>query len=75
MWCRIRRRRLRLPTGANNEEESIPLTSHGDEEEEVFRKRKGKEKAEAQEGEPIFNVGDIDDEDGYYTERGEHTER
>jgi len=72
LWCRIRRRRLHLPLEKNNEEESIPLnsTSLGDEEEEMFRKRKGKERALEPEGEPIFNVGDIDDEDGYKDDMG-----
>jgi hypothetical protein len=72
LWCRIRRRRLHLPLEKNNEEESIPLnsTSLGDEEEEVFRKRKGKERAHEPEGEPIFNVGELEDEDGYKDDIG-----
>lgn len=72
VWCRIRRRRLHLPLEKNNEE-SIPLnsTSLGDgDEEDVFRKRKGKERAHEPEGEPIFNVGDFDDEDGYKDDTG-----
>lgn len=74
IFCRVRRNRVQLLNGSQvgNEEEEIPLTSNigaqGDEDEDIFRKRKGKERAmdggEASE-EAIFDVGDSDDEDGY----------
>ncbi|KZP21532.1 alpha beta-hydrolase [Athelia psychrophila] len=74
IFCRVRRNRVQLLNGSQvgNEEEEIPLTSaigaQGDEDEDVFRKRKGKERAmderEASE-EAIFDVGDSDDEEGY----------
>lgn len=73
LWFRIRRNRLRLPAEERTEEE-IPLRSamgthdedgFGDNE-ELFRKRKGKERAlDEPEGQAIFDVGDSDDEDGY----------
>lgn len=59
---------MRLPFG--QVEESIPLNTSirrdGEEEEDVVRQRKGKERS--REGEtavepPIFDVGDSDDED------------
>jgi carboxypeptidase D len=69
VWCRIRRRRLRLPVN-QLEEENIPLnTSHRyDEEEEgpdqpVSNQRKGKARAVEPAQPPIFDVGDSDDED------------
>ena len=79
--CRIRRNGFRLPTNTNIDgehgtgEENIPLRSAmgtydengmSQSDEEMFRKRKGKEKAV---GEPageqaaIFDVGDSDEED------------
>ena len=81
-WCRIRRNRVRLPTNTNIDggrgtgEENIPLRSAmgvydengiGQSDEEVFRKRKGKERAVDEptgEQAAIFDVGDSDDEDG-----------
>ncbi|KAF8897867.1 Alpha/Beta hydrolase protein [Infundibulicybe gibba] len=73
LWCHLRRRRLRLPVNQN--EENIPLNSslnHSrldeDGDNESFHRRKGKERA--QEAEPIFNVGDSDeDDDGYNKSR------
>lgn len=67
IWCRVRRRRLRLPVNLT-EEESIPLnTSHRFEEEDddrgVNKQRKGKERAMERAQPPIFDVGDSDDED------------
>ncbi|KAF8231386.1 alpha/beta-hydrolase [Tricholoma matsutake] len=67
IWCRVRRRRLRLPVNLT-EEESIPLnTSHRFEEEDddrgVNKQRKGKERAMECAQPPIFDVGDSDDED------------
>jgi carboxypeptidase D len=71
IWCRIRRRTLRLPT--KHTEESIPLnpTMNGhdrddedEDEDEHFRQRKGKERAQASSGPPIFDVGDDEDEEG-----------
>jgi carboxypeptidase D len=75
LWFRIRRNRLRLPAGDERTEEEIPLRSavgthdedaFGGDDEELFRKRKGKERAlDEPEGQAIFDVGDSDDEDGY----------
>lgn len=76
LWCRIRRNRLRLPTGNSDRgEEAIPLRSnmaahdegngHGGDDEDAFRKRKGKERAVDEPEGAIFDVGDSDDEDGY----------
>jgi carboxypeptidase D len=67
VWCRVRRRRLRLPVN-QTEEESIPLnTSHrydDDEEGQLINKqRKGKARAVEPPHPPIFDVGDSDDED------------
>jgi len=71
LWFRIRRNRLQLPDDRRTEEE-IPLRSamgtHDEnrDNEEPFRKRKGKERAlDEPEGHAIFDVGDSDDEDGY----------
>ena len=64
VWCRVRRRRLRLPETRN--EESIPLTSshrlEDEEDQPAFRSRKGKERAK-EAAQPIFDVGDSDDEE------------
>lgn len=82
LWCRIRRNRVRLPNnsidgGRGTGEENIPLRSamgaydengNGQSDEEVFRKRKGKERAvdePAGDQAAIFDVGDSDEEDGY----------
>lgn len=74
IFCRIRRNRVHLLGGSQvgNEEEEIPLRSamgaHADDDEDTFRKRKGKERAmDARDGseEAIFDVGDSEDEDGY----------
>ncbi|KAF8165686.1 pheromone-processing carboxypeptidase KEX1 [Crassisporium funariophilum] len=75
VWCRIRRKRVQLPTSQG--EESIPLNStmerndvngHSGSDEDVPRQRKGKDRS--REGDetvepPIFNVGDSDDEEEY----------
>jgi hypothetical protein len=49
-------------------EEEIPLnpTAQQEEEEETFRQRKGKERAEEPSETAIFNVGDSDDDEGGY---------
>jgi len=65
-WCRVRNKRVvSLPSTTN--EENIPLHSTmgalDREEDEEFRQRKGKERADDHRL-PIFDVGD-DDEDGY----------
>ncbi|GLB34160.1 putative peptidase S10 family protein [Lyophyllum shimeji] len=85
VWCRLRRRRLRLPLNPN-EEESIPLNdSRRMEEEEAAaeaaaeereragnRQRKGKERAaEPVQEAPIFDVGDSDEEDDRLHKRGD----
>jgi carboxypeptidase D len=76
LWCRVRKRPLRLPISRTENEEGIPLNSSmgrdddddrtalGDD--DRFRLRKGKERAIGQqaEGPPIFEVGDSDEEDG-----------
>ncbi|KAF8076754.1 pheromone-processing carboxypeptidase KEX1 [Lyophyllum atratum] len=76
VWCRLRRRRLRLPINVN-EEESIPLNASRRMEDEAdaeaaaaedrerfgSRQRKGKERAEESQQQPIFDVGDSDEED------------
>lgn len=66
-WYRVRKRRLQgLPT-SRNEEEYIPLT-HGlpntsdPPDTSDFRARKGKERALDTGNEPIFDVGDSDEE-------------
>jgi hypothetical protein len=73
VWCRIRRRNLRLPTTRAEEEESIPLNvtmsvedQAGNEDEgEPFRKRKGKERRTPDAIEPpIFDVGEDEEEEG-----------
>jgi len=71
LWFRIRRNRLQLPDERRAEEE-IPLRSamgtHDEsrDDEELFRKRKGKERAlDEPESHAVFDVGDSDDEDGY----------
>lgn len=67
VWCRVRRRRLRLPVN-QREEENIPLNSshrfEDDDQEgqDLHNTRKGKGRA-VEPPQPIFNVGDSDDED------------
>ncbi|KIM46518.1 hypothetical protein M413DRAFT_24234 [Hebeloma cylindrosporum] len=69
VWCRLRRKRVQLPL--SQVEESIPLNSsirRDDEEEDVVRQRKGKERSRdggpaVEPLEPIFDVGDSDDEE------------
>ncbi|RDB19792.1 Pheromone-processing carboxypeptidase KEX1 [Hypsizygus marmoreus] len=69
VWCRVRRRHVRLPINANEEEESIPLNTSrrmDDEEEDPqqFKQRKGKERAKEPSVQlPIFDVGESDEED------------
>jgi len=76
VWCRIRRRRLRLPVN-QTEEESIPLnTSHrfqdGDDEDQgTYKQRKGKERAREPPQPPIFDVGDSDEEDDKLAKKGD----
>lgn len=83
IFCRVRRNRLRLPAGRDESrgEEEIPLRSgmggREEEDEDVFRKRKGKERAVDERGqeETIFDVGESDDEEGYKSaddEEGRH---
>ncbi|KAH9948790.1 alpha/beta-hydrolase [Amylocystis lapponica] len=79
LWWRSRRQRLRgLPV--STQEESIPLNSHVGEgngngmssrsEEDLFRNRKGKERAGGRTPEEaIFSVGDSDDEEEGRTPR------
>ncbi|KAF8728319.1 hypothetical protein AX14_006791 [Amanita brunnescens Koide BX004] len=73
LWCRARRNhRVQLPQN-KGAEESIPLTSHNghpDEDDAYPTNQSAKGKARAvengyseEEGEPMFNVGDSDDED------------
>jgi len=69
LWYRLRKRRVQLWKGAGDTEENIPLksTSEGDlddlDSEQTQRKRKGKERAiEMDEGEPIFGVGNADED-------------
>ncbi|KAI0960156.1 hypothetical protein AcW1_004754 [Taiwanofungus camphoratus] len=70
LWWRSRRQRLRgLPISTH--EENIPLNSsmgetngHADTDHDSFRSRKGKERAtHLTPAEPIFSVGESDDED------------
>jgi len=78
LWCRVRRNRVRLPQ-TKASEEAIPLTSHNghadeDEAPDPYPPRdsaKGKAKAVGsgypeEDVEPMFNVGDSDDEEGTY---------
>jgi len=78
LWCRVRRNRVRLPQ-TKASEEAIPLTSHNgqaddDEAPDAYPPRdsaKGKAKAVGsgypeEDAEPMFNVGDSDDEEGSY---------
>ncbi|KAG7097454.1 hypothetical protein E1B28_004799 [Marasmius oreades] len=71
-WCRVRRRHiLHLPVN-QDDEESIPLTrSRHEDGGDGFSRRKGKEKAvDLPEQEPVFDVGDSEDEDeGRYKDR------
>ncbi|KAF8841565.1 carboxypeptidase KEX1 [Paxillus ammoniavirescens] len=67
IWCRLRRRRVQLPQGTVVAEENIPLTSasEGDllDSEQARRKRKGKGRAiEDEDGSPIFDVGEDEEE-------------
>lgn len=83
VYCRYRRRPLWLGSFSQSQtakmgadgEESVPLNRINEDDEEVFTRRKGKERAvEAEEGEAretIFGVGDSDeDEDVYRDELG-----
>ncbi|KAF9006754.1 pheromone-processing carboxypeptidase KEX1 [Cyathus striatus] len=72
VWCRFRRRRVALPVRQEGEEEeSIPLTQsvreNGDEEDrDEMRSRslgKGKQRAMGESAEPIFEVGESDEDD------------
>ena len=79
LWCRVRGNRVRLPQ-TKASEEAIPLTSHhGHHEDEDEApdpyppKHSAKGKAKAVENgypeedpEPMFNVGDSDDEETTY---------
>ncbi|KAH0840222.1 Alpha/Beta hydrolase protein [Lanmaoa asiatica] len=68
MWYRLRRRRIRFSRRDDDAEENIPLktTSEGDgdgvEFEQVLQNRKGKERAIEDEGTPIFDVGEADED-------------
>jgi len=69
LWYRLRKRRVQLSREAGDTEENIPLKSTTDEDvdeletEESRRKRKGKERAiDDDEGTPIFDVGEAEDE-------------
>jgi carboxypeptidase D len=59
LWCRVRRRKLKGLSSVRLEE-NIPLTSHSGHDDDLFRQRKGKERAES---EVMFDVGDDEDED------------
>ena len=67
-WCRIRKRRLQGLPVSRNEEEYIPLTRDLPDTSDPpntgeFRARKGKERAQETDAEPmIFDVGDSDEE-------------
>lgn len=70
IWWRSRRSGLRgLPlssSGAANFEETIPLATNGDSEDDGYRQRKGKGKERATGTTPreeIFGVGELDEED------------
>ncbi|KAJ7639547.1 Alpha/Beta hydrolase protein [Roridomyces roridus] len=78
VWCRMRRRRNAPRLPMDQREESIPLTSHVEENGngngvDEFRQRggkgKGKERAVDLAPPPIFDVGDSDEEEGYKDER------
>ncbi|KAG8218963.1 hypothetical protein J3R82DRAFT_4703 [Butyriboletus roseoflavus] len=68
IWCRLRKRRVMLSRGGNDTEENIPLKDTSEEDgfelelEEARRKRKGKSRAVEDEGSPIFDVGDADED-------------
>lgn len=69
LWYRLRKRRVQLSREAGDTEENIPLKSTTDEDvdeletEESRRRRKGKERAiDDDEGTPIFDVGEAEDE-------------
>ncbi|KAH9045309.1 alpha/beta-hydrolase [Lactarius pseudohatsudake] len=72
-WCRMRKRRLQGLPVSRNEEEYIPLT-HGmpntsdPPDASEFRARKGKERAQETGVEPIFDVGDSDEEGDRHTQ-------
>lgn len=70
LWYRLRKRRVQLSRGASDTEENIPLRNASEEDmdeldsEQVRRKRKGKERAieDGDEGSPIFDVGEADED-------------
>lgn len=69
IWCRLRKRRIQLSSKGGDMEENIPLQStfEGDgdglDSEFVQRQRKGKARAiEDDEGTPIFDVGEADED-------------
>lgn len=85
LWCRLRRRRVHLPV---SQEENIPLNASinrdhvrdGDDDDEIFRNRKGKERAQDGsvgngESQPIFDVGDSDEEDTYNNSKNGNGDR
>lgn len=60
IWCRLRRRPVRLMKNPQSEE-NIPLNGYDDE--QAYRKRKGKERAlENESGTAIFDVGEDEEE-------------
>ncbi|OCH94287.1 alpha/beta-hydrolase [Obba rivulosa] len=69
LWWRSRRQRIEGLHLPSNAEEHIPLNSNmgdangHDSREDVFRQRKGKERADLPSSEMIFGVGDSEDED------------
>ncbi|KAG1735006.1 alpha beta-hydrolase [Suillus lakei] len=64
IWCRLRRRPVRLSRNPQSEE-NIPLNGYDDE--QAHRKRKGKGRAlEDESGTAIFDVGE--DEEGYVSD-------
>ncbi|KIJ69816.1 hypothetical protein HYDPIDRAFT_104447 [Hydnomerulius pinastri MD-312] len=69
IWCRLRRKRVQLPRSTVVAEENIPLNSASDgyemEEDRVNQKGKGRA---IEEGEPIFDVGEDDEE--YHNDDG-----
>lgn len=68
IWCRLRKRRVILSRGGNDTEENIPLKDTTEEDgddfesEETRRRRKGKDRAIEDEGSPIFDVGEADED-------------
>jgi carboxypeptidase D len=64
MWCRVRRRKSKI-LPSSRLEESIPLNSNFNghaSDDDLFRQRKGKERAEP---ETVFDVGDDEDENDF----------